>query len=52
MELTIIRRHCRGLLVLLLLVLSGGSAWAQAGQVYTGAHPGRPAGGPERRGVG
>ncbi|HET6160446.1 MAG TPA: DUF2066 domain-containing protein [Dongiaceae bacterium] len=35
MELTIIRRHCRGLLAMLLLVLSAGIAWAQAGQVYT-----------------
>lgn len=35
MELTIIRRHCRGLLALLLLVLSTGVATAQSGQVYT-----------------
>jgi hypothetical protein len=35
MELTIIRRHCRGLLALLLLVLSTGMAMAQSGQVYT-----------------
>ena len=35
MELTIIRRHCRGLLTLLLLVLSTGVAAAQSGQVYT-----------------
>ena len=35
MELTIIRRHCRGLLALLLLVLSTGLASAQSGQVYT-----------------
>ena len=35
MELTIIRRHCRGLLALLLLVLSTGVAAAQSGQVYT-----------------
>jgi Uncharacterized protein conserved in bacteria (DUF2066) len=35
MELKIIWRHCRGLLAMLLLVLSAGSAWAQAGQVYT-----------------
>jgi Uncharacterized protein conserved in bacteria (DUF2066) len=35
MELTILRRHCRGLLALLLLLLSAGAAWAQAGQVYT-----------------
>jgi hypothetical protein len=35
MELTIIRRHCRGLLALLLLVLSAGVATAQSGQVYT-----------------
>jgi hypothetical protein len=35
MELTNIRRHCRGLLALLLLLLSAGAAWAQAGTVYT-----------------
>jgi hypothetical protein len=35
MELTIIRRHCRGLLALLLLVLSTGLASAQSGQIYT-----------------
>ena len=35
MELTIIRRHCRGLLALLLLVLSTGVAAAQSGQIYT-----------------
>jgi len=35
MVLTIIQRHCRGLLAALLLVLSAGAAWAQAGQVYT-----------------
>jgi hypothetical protein len=35
MELTILRRHCRGLLALLVLLLSAGAAWAQAGQVYT-----------------
>ena len=35
MELRIIRRHCRGLLALLLLVLSASAAWAQAGTVYT-----------------
>ena len=35
MELTIIRRHCRGLLVALLLVLSASAAWAQSGTVYT-----------------
>ncbi|WP_119302713.1 DUF2066 domain-containing protein [Dongia deserti] len=35
MALTIIRRHCRVLLAVLLLVLSAGAAWAQAGQVYT-----------------
>jgi hypothetical protein len=35
MELTIIRRHCRGLLALLLLVLSSGLASAQSGQIYT-----------------
>ncbi|MEZ5829759.1 MAG: DUF2066 domain-containing protein [Dongiaceae bacterium] len=35
MELTIIRRHCRGLLAVLLLMLSASTAWAQAGQVYT-----------------
>ena len=35
MALTIIRRHCRGLLALLLLTLCAGPAWAQAGQVYT-----------------
>jgi hypothetical protein len=35
MELTIIRRHCRGLLALLLLVISAGVASAQSGQVYT-----------------
>ena len=35
MELTIIRRHCRGLLALLLLVISTGVASAQSSQVYT-----------------
>ena len=35
MALTIIRRHCRGLLALLLLVVSAGVASAQSGQVYT-----------------
>jgi len=35
MELTIIRRRCRGLLAMLLLVLSAGAAWAQASPVYT-----------------
>jgi len=35
MELTNIRRHCRGLLAMLLLLLSAGAAWAQAGTVYT-----------------
>ncbi|HEV8391644.1 MAG TPA: hypothetical protein VGQ35_17470, partial [Dongiaceae bacterium] len=35
MELRNIRRHCRGLLALLLLLLSAGTAWAQAGNVYT-----------------
>ncbi len=35
MELTIIRRHCRGLLMVLLLAISAGAAWAQAGQIYT-----------------
>jgi hypothetical protein len=35
MELTNIRRHCRGLLALLLLVISTGVAAAQSGQVYT-----------------
>src|SRR5215510_5952014 len=35
MELRFIRRHCRGLLALLLLVLSASAAWAQAGTVYT-----------------
>jgi hypothetical protein len=35
MELTIIRRHCRGLLAMLLLLLSASAAWAQAGTVYT-----------------
>ena len=35
MELTYIRRHCRGLLAVLFVVLSTGVAWAQAGQVYT-----------------
>jgi hypothetical protein len=35
MELTNIRRHCRGLLALLLLVISTGMAAAQSGQVYT-----------------
>jgi Uncharacterized protein conserved in bacteria (DUF2066) len=35
MELTIIRRHCRGLLAVLLLVLSAGAAAAQSSQVYT-----------------
>ncbi|HEY1384892.1 MAG TPA: DUF2066 domain-containing protein [Dongiaceae bacterium] len=35
MELTNIRRRCRGLLALLLLLLSAGAAWAQAGTVYT-----------------
>ena len=35
MELTIIRRHCRGLLALFLLVLSTGLASAQSAQVYT-----------------
>jgi hypothetical protein len=34
MDLTIIRRHCRGLLALL-LVACAGPAWAQMGQVYT-----------------
>jgi hypothetical protein len=37
MELTILRRHCRGLLAVLLLLLAAGAAWAQAGQVYTAA---------------
>ncbi|MGH8734173.1 MAG: hypothetical protein ACREVB_10860, partial [Burkholderiales bacterium] len=32
---TNIRRHCRGLLALLLLVLSTGLASAQSGQIYT-----------------
>ena len=39
MVLTIIRRRCRGLLAMLIVVLSsglsGGAAWAQAGAVYT-----------------
>ena len=35
MELTIIRRHCRGLLAALLLVLCASVAWAQSGTVYT-----------------
>jgi len=35
MELTIIRRHCRGLLAMLLLVLSASVAWAQSSAVYT-----------------
>jgi len=35
MELTIIRRHCRGLLAMLLFMLSANVAWAQAGAVYT-----------------
>jgi hypothetical protein len=35
MELTIIRRHCRGLLTVLLLLVSTAAAWAQAGQIYT-----------------
>jgi hypothetical protein len=35
MALTIIQRHCRGLLAVLLLLLFAGAAWAQAGQVYT-----------------
>ncbi|HET6621935.1 MAG TPA: DUF2066 domain-containing protein [Dongiaceae bacterium] len=35
MALTIVRRHCRGLLAALLLALCAGSASAQAGQVYT-----------------
>jgi len=35
MELTIIRRRCRGLLAMLLLMLSANVAWAQAGAVYT-----------------
>jgi hypothetical protein len=35
MALTIIRRHCRGLLATVLLVLCASSASAQAGQVYT-----------------
>jgi len=37
MELTNIRRHCRGLFVMLLLMLSTSAAWAQAGAVYTAA---------------
>ncbi len=35
MELTILRRHCRGLLTMLLLLFPAGAALAQAGQVYT-----------------
>ena len=35
MELTIIRRHCRGLLAMLLLTLSASVAWAQSSAVYT-----------------
>jgi hypothetical protein len=35
MELTIIRRHCRGLLAMLLILLSASAAWAQAGTIYT-----------------
>lgn len=35
MELAIIRRHCRGLLAILLLVFCVGAAWAQSGQIYT-----------------
>ena len=31
----VVRRHCRGLLALLLLVISTGVASAQSGQVYT-----------------
>jgi uncharacterized protein DUF2066 len=35
MELRFIWRHCRGLLAVVLVVLSASVAWAQVGQVYT-----------------
>ncbi len=35
MVLKVIRRHCRGLLAALILAVSPGAAWAQAGAIYT-----------------